>query len=86
MLGCGETRQQILSLLADLRSVQCDIVTIGQYLAPSDAHFPVKEFVPPEQFAELESLARQMGFAAVAAGPFVRSSYQAQEVFENRSR
>ncbi len=84
MLGCGETHEQIASVLEDLRSVQCDIVTIGQYLAPSSAHFPVRQFITPETFAELEQQARQMGFAAVAAGPFVRSSYQAEELFNRR--
>lgn len=84
MVGCGETNEQILSVLVDLRRVECDILTIGQYLAPSEAHLPVARFVEPEEFSRLEDRAREMGFAAVAAGPFVRSSYQAEELFKQR--
>jgi len=86
MVGLGETREELLAVLADLRSVGCDILTIGQYLAPSPEHHPVVRFVPPEEFDELRAGALELGFAAVAAGPFVRSSYQAQEVFEGRKQ
>ena len=86
MVGLGETRDELLAALADLRSVGCDILTVGQYLAPSPEHHPVVRFVPPAEFDELRAAALEMGFAAVAAGPFVRSSYQAQEVFEGRKR
>ncbi|MFP4138993.1 MAG: lipoyl synthase [Planctomycetota bacterium] len=82
MVGLGETREEIREVLDDLRAVGCDILTVGQYLAPSEAHYPVERFVPPEEFAEIEAEAREMGFKAVAAGPFVRSSYRADEVFE----
>jgi lipoic acid synthetase len=85
MLGLGETADEVRSCLADLRRVGCDIVTIGQYLSPSRAHLPVARFVEPAEFAAWEAEARALGFAAVASGPFVRSSYQAQSVFENRS-
>ncbi len=81
MVGLGERDDEILAVLRDLRGVGCDIVTIGQYLAPSPGHAPVIEFVPPERFGEYERQGRAMGFAAVAAGPFVRSSYHAEEVF-----
>ncbi len=86
MVGLGETREEILAVLGDLREAQCDILTVGQYLAPSDAHVPVERFVPPEEFGEIEAHAREMGFQAVAAGPFVRSSYRADEVFEQGER
>ncbi len=82
MVGLGETREEIRRVLGDLRAAECDILTVGQYLAPSEAHYPVERFVPPEEFAEIEGEAREMGFRAVAAGPFVRSSYRADEVFE----
>jgi lipoyl synthase len=82
MVGLGETREEIRQVLGDLRAAECDILTVGQYLAPSEAHYPVERFVPPEEFAEIEAEALEMGFRAVAAGPFVRSSYRADEVFE----
>jgi lipoic acid synthetase len=82
MVGLGETDAQVEAVLTDLRAVGVDIVTIGQYLAPSDAHVPVARFVEPEQFDRWKTLGQSMGFAAVASGPFVRSSYHAQEVFE----
>jgi len=83
MVGCGETREELLALFGDLRRGGCEILTIGQYLAPSGSHFPVRKFVPPEEFAELEAEARGSGFSAVASGPFVRSSYNAQALFES---
>ncbi len=84
MVGCGETREQILRTMGDLRQVGCEILTIGQYLAPSPKHLPVDRFVEPAEFAELERLGDRMGFSVVAAGPFVRSSYQAEELFRSR--
>jgi lipoyl synthase len=81
MVGLGETPGEVRAVLADLRGVGCDIVTIGQYLAPSAAHLPVVRFVEPAEFEAYERDARSLGFAAVAAGPFVRSSYRAEEVF-----
>ena len=83
MVGCGETRDELADLFADLRGARCDILTIGQYLAPSDRHYPVKRFLPPEEFREIEAQARAAGFLAVASGPFVRSSYNAAELFES---
>jgi lipoic acid synthetase len=81
MVGLGETADEVRAVLADLRGAGCGIVTIGQYLAPSKAHAPVARFVEPAEFDAWEAEARRLGFAAVAAGPFVRSSYQADQVF-----
>ncbi len=80
MLGLGETVQEVLEVCADLRSVGCEMITIGQYLQPSAEHLPVERFVPPEEFDEIGELVRQLGFGMVASGPFVRSSYHAGEM------
>jgi len=80
MLGLGETQEQVVQTLRDLRSVGVSIVTIGQYLPPRRSSFPVAEYVPPEQFAEYGRIARELGFAAVASAPLVRSSYHAADV------
>jgi lipoic acid synthetase len=80
MLGLGESRDEVLEALADLRSVACDNLTLGQYLAPTLKHLPVVRYVPPAEFDELARLARSLGFANVASGPFVRSSYHADEM------
>jgi len=82
MLGLGETIDELFDVLADLRSVDCDILTLGQYLQPSPQHLPVERFVPPEEFDEIGARARTMGFSLVASGPFVRSSYHAGEMAE----
>ena len=79
MLGLGETIEEVLEVCADLRSVDCDMLTLGQYLQPTLANLPVERFVPPEEFEYLKQLACQMGFQFVASGPFVRSSYHAGE-------
>jgi lipoic acid synthetase len=79
MVGLGESFDEVVAVLADLRRTGCSIVTVGQYLRPSCEHLPVAEFVPPEVFAAIADEARAMGFAAVASGPFVRSSYHARE-------
>jgi lipoic acid synthetase len=81
MLGLGESPDELQGAWADLHRTGCDILTLGQYLQPSPAHLPVIRFVPPEEFAELEQQARSAGFAAVAAGPFVRSSYRAEKLY-----
>jgi len=81
MVGLGETPDEIRTVLADLRDAGCQMLTIGQYLAPSKQHVPVARFVEPAEFEAWEAEARGLGFAAVAAGPFVRSSYRAEEVF-----
>lgn len=80
MLGLGETTEELLEVLADLRDVGCDTLTLGQYLAPTLKHVPVARFVPPEEFDRLGVLALSMGFGHVASGPFVRSSYHADEM------
>ena len=81
MLGFGETHAEIVQTWRDLLTAGCDILTIGQYLQPSSEHLPVKRFLPPEEFAELESEALALGFAGVASAPFVRSSYQAEKLY-----
>ncbi|MDK1031759.1 MAG: lipoyl synthase, partial [Planctomycetia bacterium] len=86
MVGLGETRDEIHRVFADLCGAACDILTVGQYLAPSDAHVPVCRFVTPEEFEALERTAKSMGFAAVASGPFVRSSYNAGALLESAGR
>jgi lipoic acid synthetase len=80
MLGLGETLDEILDLFADLRAVGCDLLTVGQYLQPSAKHLPVDRYVLPDVFDAIGRLAGQLGFARVAAGPFVRSSYHASEM------
>jgi lipoic acid synthetase len=85
MLGLGETVEELLEVLADLRSVGCDILTLGQYLQPTPAHLPVERYIPPEEFNEIGDLARRLGFPLVASGPFVRSSYHAGEMAEAAS-
>jgi lipoyl synthase len=82
MVGLGESREELHQTMLDLRSVNVDILTVGQYLRPSDKHFPVERYYPPEEFDEIAAEARSMGFLAVASGPFVRSSYNAADVYE----
>ena len=83
MLGLGETEEEVLGLLQDLRKVECNFLTIGQYLQPRPDRFPVVRFIPPEEFEEYKRVGEKMGFRAVASGPFVRSSFHALEMFEN---
>ena len=84
MLGLGEERREVIAAMRDLRSVGCDILTLGQYLRPTEKHLPVEEYVRPEVFAELEQQGLALGFRFVAAGPLVRSSYKAGEYFVQR--
>ena len=79
IVGLGETKKQVYELLNDLRDSGCDFLTIGQYLAPSKKHLPVKEYINPSQFEEYGDEARQKGFAFVASAPLVRSSFRAGE-------
>lgn len=79
MLGVGEEWDEILQTMDDLREVQCDIMTIGQYLQPSLNHLPVSKYYPPAQFAELKEIGMKRGFSHVESGPMVRSSYHAHE-------
>jgi lipoic acid synthetase len=78
MVGLGETLEEVLAVMRDLRNSGVDILTIGQYLRPSPRHLPVIRFVPPQEFAELARVGRQMGFRHVESGPLVRSSYHAR--------
>lgn len=77
MLGLGEREEEVLAVLTDLRSVGCSYLSIGQYLAPSKSHHPVREFILPELFEKYRDAALSMGFAHVESGPYVRSSYHA---------
>jgi lipoic acid synthetase len=79
MVGLGESDEEIYETLRDLRAVGCSVVTLGQYLRPTARHLPVARYVAPEQFARYQQWARELGFAYVAAGPFVRSSYHAAQ-------
>lgn len=82
MLGLGETEKEVIAVMQDLRYNLCDILTLGQYLAPSPEHYPVKEFIKPEQFQAYRDIGLALGFKAVFSGPLVRSSYQAEELFK----
>jgi len=79
MLGLGETEEEVLVAMEDLRQAQCDLLTMGQYLQPTLRHLAVHEFVKPEQFAAYANVARAMGFVHVSSGPLVRSSYHADD-------
>ncbi|MDG1346600.1 MAG: lipoyl synthase [Crocinitomicaceae bacterium] len=79
MLGLGETEKEIIETMEDLRSVDCDVVTLGQYLQPSAKHLPIVEFITPEKFAEYKIIGQKMGFKYVESGPLVRSSYHAEK-------
>lgn len=79
MLGLGESREEVMETMEDLRSVQVDILTLGQYLQPTRKHLPVEDFVTPEQFKEYEEIGLKMGFRFVESGPLVRSSYHAEK-------
>lgn len=79
MLGLGESHQEVLETMEDLRSVNVDVVTLGQYLQPTPKHLPVAEFITPERFAEYEHIGKEMGFRHVESGPLVRSSYHAEK-------
>jgi len=83
MLGLGENRDEIISVMQDLRDVQCDSLTLGQYLQPSSAHLPIDRYVTPEEFQELKKQGLRMGFRHIEAGPLVRSSYHAAIGYES---
>jgi lipoic acid synthetase len=80
MLGLGETTDELFDVFAELRASGCDVLTLGQYLAPTLKHIPVARFVSPAEFDQLAALARTLGFRQVVAGPYVRSSYHADEM------
>ncbi len=79
MLGLGEEKEEVLTVLKDLRESGCSMVTIGQYLPPSRDHLPLRRYVSPKEFMEWEQVGRTLGFDSVASGPLVRSSYHAEE-------
>jgi lipoic acid synthetase len=79
MVGLGESFEEIVEVLRDLRRVDCQILTIGQYLRPSVAHLTMDRYYTPEEFQELKRIALQLGFGHVESGPLVRSSYHAHE-------
>jgi len=79
MLGLGESREEVIAAMRDLRAVDCQRLTLGQYLRPSLAHIPVDRYWTPEEFDELGAVARDLGFAQVRSGPLVRSSYHAAD-------
>jgi len=81
ILGFGETRDEVVGALSDLRSVDCELVTITQYLRPSVRHHPVERWVEPDEFDELAEVARELGFSGVMSGPLVRSSYRAGRLY-----
>ena len=82
MLGLGEKEEEVIKTMQDLRDSQCDILTLGQYLAPSRNHYPVKEFIDIGQFQRYQKLGLNLGFKVVLSAPLVRSSYQAEEVYK----
>ena len=81
MLGCGESIQEVIQTMKDLREVDVDFLTVGQYMRPTKKHMKVEEYVAPEIFTELEIIGKSLGFKYVASGPLVRSSYRAGELF-----
>ncbi|WP_435184677.1 lipoyl synthase [Cylindrospermopsis raciborskii G7] len=85
MVGLGETDEEVRQVMQDLRTVGCDILTIGQYLQPSPKHLPVCEFITPEQFATWQVYGQQLGFLQVVSSPLTRSSYHAEQVRELRT-
>ncbi|UCF56219.1 MAG: lipoyl synthase, partial [Deltaproteobacteria bacterium] len=85
MLGLGECSDEVLETMRDLRQVNCDVLTLGQYLRPSPNHFPVVRFIDPSEFDKLRIKGVEMGFQSVVSGPLVRSSYRAQDVVRGHS-
>ena len=81
MAGLGETMDEVIEVMRDLRKRGCDLLTIGQYLQPSSRHYPVASFISPERFSEYKRIGMEIGFASVASSPFVRSSFRASELY-----
>lgn len=79
MLGLGETKEEVIQTMKDLREVDCDVLTLGQYLQPTPKHLPLKRFAHPDEFAELRELGYELGFDYVESGPLVRSSYHSEK-------
>jgi lipoic acid synthetase len=82
ILGLGETREEVSQALVDLHSAGCDLITITQYLRPTNKHHPVERWVKPQEFVELAQEAEQIGFLGVMSGPLVRSSYRAGRLYK----
>jgi lipoic acid synthetase len=82
ILGLGETREEITQALIDLRQAGCDLITITQYLRPTNKHHPVERWVKPEEFVEMAAQATEIGFLGVMSGPLVRSSYRAGRLYK----
>ncbi|HEY9716553.1 MAG TPA: lipoyl synthase, partial [Trichormus sp.] len=80
MLGLGETMEEVHAVMKDLREIDCDFLTLGQYLRPTRDQLPVKRYVTPDEFDELGRIGWEMGFKMVHSGPLVRSSYHAEEL------
>jgi lipoic acid synthetase len=78
MLGLGETREEVLQTMDDLRAVGCEVMTIGQYLQPTAEHYPVHDYIHPDVFAEYGRIGREKGFRHIESAPLVRSSYHAE--------
>jgi lipoic acid synthetase len=79
MMGLGETVEEVIEAMDDLRSVDCQVLTLGQYLQPSPKHLPVAEFIHPDVFTSLKTIGLEKGFRFVESGPLVRSSYHAEK-------
>jgi lipoyl synthase len=86
MLGLGERMVEVLEVMRDLRETRCDLLTMGQYLQPTDHQVPVIRYLPPSEFEWYEARARSLGFRGVAAGPLVRSSYHAEGLYQDTRR
>ncbi len=86
MVGLGETSDELVEVFRDLRQVDCQILTVGQYLRPSLAHLPMARYYTPDEFRELKRIALDLGFGHVESGPLVRSSYHAHEQAESYAR
>jgi lipoic acid synthetase len=86
MLGLGESQQEVIELMTDLRQASCDVLTIGQYLPPSRKHHELIRYVSPEEFAEYQNIGKDMGFGSVFSGPLVRSSFHAAESYLRTTR
>ena len=81
MVGLGETKDEVVAVMKDLREAKCDLLTLGQYLPPSRQHYPLSLYVSPEEFADFEAVGKSLGFAEVASAPLVRSSFRAAELY-----
>ena len=86
MLGLGEEQDEVIGVMRDLRQTGCDLLTLGQYLAPSYGHHPVIRFVTPDEFAAFEQVGLKEGFKGVASAPLVRSSFRASELYDRATK